>query len=101
MDKKWPDESVLSPVPPRLRYSTEVRVSLAATADGLGAMVWIAVGQGSDGSSVRGDQMNELGLVVPAMPGFNVRAGNDPTVVCQRGGFGKTGGQFYKPEEGT
>lgn len=101
MDKKWPDGSVLSPVPPSLRHSTEVRVSLAAAADGLGAMVWIAAGQGSDGSSVRGDQMNELGLVASAMPGFNVHAGDDPTVVCQRGGFGKTGGQFYKPEEGA
>jgi hypothetical protein len=100
MDKKWPDGSVLSPVPPPLQHSTEVRVSLAAAADGLGAMVWIAAGQGSDGSSVRGDQMNELGLVVPAMPGFDGRAGAAPTVVCRRGGFGKTGGQFYKPEEG-
>jgi hypothetical protein len=45
--------------------------------------------------------MNELGLVASAMPGFNVRASDDPTVVCQRGGFGKTGGQFYKPEEGA
>lgn len=99
MDKKWPDG--LSPVPPRLRYSPEVRVSLAATADGLGAMVWIAVGQGSDGSSVRGDQMNELGLVVPAMRGCDGRSGDDVTIVCQRGGFGRTGGQFYKLEEGA
>jgi len=101
MDKKWPDGSVLSPVPPPLRHSTEVRVSLAAAADGLGAMVWIAVGQGSDGSSVRGDQMNDLGLVVPAIPGFDVPSGDDLTVLCQRGGFGRTGGQFYKPEEGA
>ena len=101
MDKKRPDGPVPSPVPPRPRYSPEVRVSLAAVADGLGAMVWIAVGQGSDGSSVRGEQMNELGLVVPAMPGFDVPSGNDLTVVCRRGGFGRTGGQFYKPEEGT
>jgi hypothetical protein len=101
MDEQWPDGPVPGPVPPHLRHSTEVRVSLAAAADGLGAMVWIAVGQGSDGSSVRGDQMNELGLVASAMPGFDVCAGDDLTVVCQRGGFGKTGGQFYKPEEGT
>jgi hypothetical protein len=101
MDEKWPDGSVTGPVPPRLRHSTEVRVSLAAAADGLGAMVWIAVGQGSDESSVRGDQMNELGVVASAMPGFDVCAGDDLTVVCQRGGFGRTGGQFYKPEEGA
>ena len=101
MDKKRPDGPVPSPVPPRLRYSPEVRVSLASAADGLGAMVWIAVGQGSDGPSVRGDQMTDLGLVVPAMPGFDLRAGDAPTVVCQRGGFGRTGGQFYKPEEGA
>jgi hypothetical protein len=101
MDKKRPDGPVLSPTSLRLRYSPEVRVSLAAAADGLGAMVWIAVGQGSDGSSVRGDQMNELGLVVPTMPEFDVRAGDAPTVVCQRGGFGRTGSQFYKPEEGA
>jgi hypothetical protein len=101
MDKKRPDGPVLSPTPPRLRYSPEVRVSLAAVADGLGAMVWIAVGQGSDGLSVRGDQMNDQGLVVPAMLGFDVPSGDDLTVVCQRGGFGRTGGQFYKPEEET
>ncbi|MGZ8384582.1 MAG: hypothetical protein ACXWWI_01305, partial [Nitrospira sp.] len=65
------------------------------------AMVWIAVGQGWNGSSVQGHQINELGLVDPAMPGFDVRAGDDLTVVCQRGGFGRTGGQFYKPEEGA
>jgi hypothetical protein len=94
MDKKRPD----GPVPPHLRYSSEVRVSLAEAADGLGAMVWIAVGQGSDGSSVRGDQMTDF---VPAVPGFDVPSGDDLTVVCQRGGFGRTGGQFYKPEEGT
>ena len=101
MDKKRPDGPVPCLVSPRLRCSPEVRVSLAAAADGLGAMVWIAVGQESNGSSVRGDQMNELGLVVPAMPGFDVRAGDAPTVACQRGGFGSTGGQFYKPEEGA
>ncbi|MBH0203597.1 MAG: hypothetical protein HP496_15180 [Nitrospira sp.] len=99
MDKKRPDGPVPGPVLPRLRYSPEVRVSLAAAADGLGVMVWISAGQGSDGLSVRGDQMNEHGLVDDAMPGFNVRAGDDLTALCQRGGFGKTGGQFYKPEE--
>jgi hypothetical protein len=101
MDKKRSDGPVPSPVPPRLRYSTEVRVSLASAADGLGAMVWIAVGQGSDGSSMRGDQMTDLGLVVPAIPGLDVPSGDDLTAGCQRGGFGRTGGQFYKPEEGT
>lgn len=101
MDKKRSDGPAPGPVPPHLRYSPEVQVSLAAAADDLGAMVWIAVGQGSDGSSVRGDQMTDLGLVVPATPGFDVPSGDDLTVVCQRGGFGRTGGQFYKPEEGT
>ena len=101
MDKKRPDGPVPSPVPPHLRYSPEVRVSLAEAADGLGAMVWIAVGQGSDGSSVRGDQMNEPGLIAAAMPGFDGRSGDDLTAWCQRGGFGRTGGQFYKPEEGA
>jgi hypothetical protein len=101
MEKQWPDGPVPGPVPPRLRHSTEVRVSLAAAADGLGGMVWIAAGQGSDGSSVRGDQMNDLGLVDPGMPGGDVRSGDDLTVACQRGGFGWTGGQFYKPDEGA
>ncbi len=101
MDKKRPDGPVPSPMPPHLRYSPEVRVSLAEAADGLGAMVWIAVGQGSDRRSVRGDQMTNLELVVPAIPRFDVPSGDDLTVVCQRGGFGKTGGQFYKPEEGA
>jgi hypothetical protein len=101
MDKKWPDGPVPGLVPPRLRQSTEVRVSLAAAADGLGEMVWIAAGQGSDGSSVRGDQMNDLGVVAPAMPGCDVRSDDSLTVACQRGGFGWTGSQFYKPNEGA
>lgn len=101
MEKKWPDGPMPGPVPSRLRYSTEVRVSLAAAADGLGEMVWIAVWQGSDGSSVRGDQMDGLELIAAAKPGFDGRSGDDLTVGCQRGGFGRTGGQFYKPEEGA
>ena len=101
MNKKWPDGPVPGPVPPRQRHSSEVRVSLAAAADGLGAMVWIAAGQGSDGSSVRGDQMNDLGVVSPAVPGGDVRPCDELTNVCQRGGFGWTGGQFYKPDEGV
>ena len=101
MDKKRPDGPVPGPVPPHLRYSPEVRVSLAAAADGLGAMVWIAVGEGSDGSSMRGDQMNELGLGAPAMRECDGRSGDDVTVVCQRGGFGRTGGRFYTPDKGA
>ena len=101
MNKKWPDRPVLGSAPPRQRHSTEVRVRLAATADGLGAMVWIAAGQGSDGSSVRGDQINARGVVSPAMPGDDVCSGDELMDVCQRGGFGWTGGQFYKPDEGT
>jgi hypothetical protein len=99
MEKKWPDGHMPGPVPSRPRYSTEVRVSLAAAADGLGEMVWIAVWQGSDGSSARGDQMNGLGSIAVAMPGFGGRSGDDLRAGCQRGGFGRTGGQFYKPEE--
>lgn len=101
MDKKCPEGSVPGPIPPRHRHSTEVRVSLAATADGLGAMVWIAAGQGSDGSSVRGDQMNDQGVGSPAVPGGDVRSGDELLDLCQRGGFGWTGGQFYKPDEET
>ncbi len=100
MDKNWPDGPVPDPVPPNLRYSPKVRVSLAAAADGLGAMVWIAAGQGSDGRTVRGDQMNDLEVVSPTT-GDGACSGDDQTVVCQRGGFGWTGAQFYKPEEGT
>lgn len=101
MDKKCPEGSVPGPIPPRQRHSTEVRVRLAAAADGMGAMVWIAAGQGADGSSVRGDQINDRGVVSPAMPGDDVRSCDEVTVVCQRGGFGWTGGQFYKPDEGA
>lgn len=101
MDKKRPDGPVPGPVPLRQRHSTEVRVSLAAAADGLGSMVWIAAGYGADGCSVRGDQLNELGMLSPAMPGGDVPSGDELTGVCQRGGFGWTGAQFYKPDEGT
>ncbi len=101
MDKKCQEGSVPGPIPPRHRHSTEVRVSLAAAADGLGAMVWIAAGQGADGCSVRGDQINDRGVVSPAMPGGDICSGDEVTVVCQRGGFGWTGGQFYKPDEET
>jgi hypothetical protein len=99
MDKKKQDGPVPDPVPPRQRHSTEVRVSLAAAADSLGAMVWIAAGQGLDGCSVRGDQMNDLEVVSRAMPGDDARLADELTVACERGGFGWTGGQFYKPDE--
>ncbi len=72
---------------------------LATLADGLGAMVWIAAGQGSEGSSVRGDQINDRGVVSAAMPAGDVRSDDELTDLCQRGGFGWTGGQFYKPDE--
>ena len=99
MDKKCPKGSVPGPILLRHRHSTEVRVRLATLADGLGAMVWIAAGQGADGSSVRGHQINDRGVVSPAMPAGGVRPGDEPTDLCQRGGFGWTGGQFYKPDE--
>jgi hypothetical protein len=101
MNKKCPDRPVPDPVPPRHRHSSEVRVRLAAVADDMGAMVWIAAGQESDGSSLRGDQITELGLVDPATPAGDVRSDDELTDLCQRGGFGWTGSQFYKPDEGT
>ncbi|HEX7766940.1 MAG TPA: hypothetical protein VF443_09505 [Nitrospira sp.] len=79
-------------VTPRLRQSTEVRVSLAAMADGMGEMVWIAAGH-------RTDTMRESG----ATPDSGQADGCPDDGVageCERGGFGGTGGQFYKPEEG-
>ncbi|MDP3090920.1 MAG: hypothetical protein Q8N04_09595 [Nitrospira sp.] len=92
MVKKWPDGPVPGSVIPRLRQSTEVRVSLAAIADGMGEMVWIAAGQGPD-----------VPLVADTVPDHDrphccpEEAAKD---ACERGGFGVTGGQFYKPEEG-
>lgn len=97
----WPDGPVPGPVSPRLRQSTEVRVSLAAAADGLGEMVWIAAGPEADGPAVRGDQLSAQGAGAPARPGVDVCHGEDTTATCQRGGFGWTGGQFYKPDEGA
>lgn len=88
MVKKWPDGPVSGPVSLAPLSTGGVRVSLAAAADRLGTMVWIAAGQGADGSSVRGDRMDAQGTASSAAPG-----------ACERGGFGWTGGQFYKPEE--
>ena len=92
MVKKWPDGPLPGSVIPRLRQSTEVRVSLAAMADGMGEMVWIAAGQGPDTRS-------ESGAI--SDPGqADGCPDNRVTDECERGGFGWTGGQFYKPEEG-
>lgn len=67
-------------------------MSLAALADGMGEMVWIAAGH-------RADTMPESGAIPD--PG---RTGGCPdngvTEECERGGFGWTGGQFYKTDEG-
>jgi hypothetical protein len=48
MVKKRPDGPSPGLVAPRPRQSTEVRVSLAALADGMGEMVWIAAGHSTD-----------------------------------------------------
>ena len=91
MIKKWPDGPSPGLVAPRLRQSTEVRVSLAAMADGLGEMVWIAAGHSAD-------TMPESGAI--SDPG-QIDGCPDDAVKddCARGGFGETGAQFYKPEE--
>lgn len=88
MIKKWPDGPVSGPVSLAPLSADGVRVSLAAAADSLGTMVWIAAWQGADGSAVRGDRIVVQGTAPSAAPGD-----------CERGGFGWTGGQFYKPEE--
>lgn len=92
MVKKWPDGPVPGSVIPRLRRSTEVRVSLAAEADGMGEMVWIAAGQ-APGAPPVSDSVPEHDQPNCCPEG----AGKD---ACERGGFGWTGCQFYKPEEG-
>lgn len=92
MIKKWPDGLSPGLVAPRLRQSTEVRVSLAALADGMGEMVWIAAGHSAD-------TMPESGAI--SDPGRTNGCPDDGvTDECERGGFGGTGAQFYKPEEG-
>jgi len=79
---------------PRLRRSTGVRVSLAAMADGMGDMVWIAAGR-APGSPLVSDSVPDHDHDQPN--GSPEDAVKD---ACERGGFGWTGGQFYKPEEG-
>jgi hypothetical protein len=92
MVKKWPDGLSPGLVAPRLRQSTEVRVSLAAMADGMGEMVWIA-------AEHRTDTMLESGAI--SDPGQTDGCPDDGVAgKCERGGFGGTGAQFYKPEEG-
>lgn len=92
MVKKWSDGPVSGSVIPRLWQSTEVRVSLAAMADGMGEMVWIAAGHSTD-------TRPESGAI--SDPGQADGCPDDGvTDECERGGFGGTGAQFYKPEEG-
>lgn len=92
MLKKRPDGPSPGSVTPRLRQSSNVRVSLAAMADGMGAMVWIAAGPGTD-TMLKSGALSDPG-----------RTGGCPddgmADECKRGGFGWTGGQFYAPEEG-
>lgn len=92
MVKKWPDGPSPGLAVPRLRQSTEVRVSLAAMADGMGEMVWIAAGHSAD-TMLESDAIADPSQT-DGCPGDGV------TNECARGGFGRTGGQFYKPEEG-
>lgn len=92
MVMKRSDGPVPGSVIPRLRQSTEVRVSLAAMADGMGEMVWIAAGHGP-GMPLVSNAISDSG-VADGCPDDGV------TGECERGGFGGTGGQFYKPEEG-
>jgi hypothetical protein len=92
MVKKRPDGPSPGSVAPRLRQSSNVRVSLAAMADGMGAMVWIAAGPGTDTmlkSGAISDPDQTDGCPDDGMTGE-----------CERGGFGWTGEQFYKLEEG-
>lgn len=92
MVKKWPDGPSPGLVAPPPRQSTEVRVSLAALADGMGKMVWIAAGHCAD-------TMPESGAI--SDPGQTGGCSDNRLMDdCERGGFGETGAQFYKPEEG-
>jgi hypothetical protein len=108
MVKKWPDRSAPGSVTPRRRQSINVQVGLAAMADGVGPMVWIAAWHRTDGPSVRGYHADEQSLVSHRTLVFDAvsdhgQAGCCPDDEvkddCERGGFGWTGGQFYKPEE--
>jgi hypothetical protein len=92
MVKKWPDGPLSGSVTPRLRQSTEVQVRLAAMADGLGEMVWIAAGHGP-GAPLVSD-------TISAPDQADCCPDDEVKDVCERGGFGLTGGQFYKSEEG-
>ncbi|MBX9661339.1 MAG: hypothetical protein K2X00_22510 [Nitrospiraceae bacterium] len=92
MVKKRPDGPSSDSVTPHLRQSSNVRVSLAAIADGMGEMVWIAAGHSAD-TMLESDAIADPSQT-DGCPGDGV------TNECARGGFGRTGGQFYKPEEG-
>ena len=64
----------------------------AAMADAMGEMVWIAAGHGS-GTPLVSNAISDSGQT-DGCPD------NGVTDDCERGGFGGTGAQFYKPEEG-
>ena len=117
MVKTWPAGPPLLSVMPRKRQSTQVRLGLAAMADGLGVMVWIAAGHVMDGLSVWGHTVDGEGHSHPvqrmsdAVPsGSHSKIGlaghaadEDSRDGCepQRGGFGGTGGQFYGNDAGA
>ena len=117
MVKKWPAGLPLLSVMPRKRQSTDVRLGLAAIADGLGAMVWIAAGHATAGLSVWGYTVDEQGHFHPvqrvsdaAPSGGHCKIGLADHVTddgsrdgCEpeRGGFGGTGGQFYGNDTGA
>ena len=92
MVKKWPVGSLPGSGTLRLRQSTEVRVSLSAIADGVGKMGWIAAGHGP-GVPLVSNAISDSGQAGDCS---DDAAEED----CARGGFGETGGQFYKSEEG-
>jgi hypothetical protein len=109
MVKKWPDGPVPGSETPRRRQSMNVQVGLAAMADGLGPMVWIAAGHRTDGLSVLGYYVDEQGLayhrtlvsdVVPDHDQSDHCLDDETKDDCERGGFGWTGSQFYKTEVG-
>ncbi|MEQ1793848.1 MAG: hypothetical protein ABL970_06620 [Nitrospira sp.] len=102
MVKSWPDGPLPGSMVPR--RSIDVQVGLAAKADALALMVWIAAGGSVNRSLVRCYHVDEQGQAHHtilasdgAQNGSPVEASTD---ACERGGFGWTGGQFYKTGEG-
>lgn len=109
MEKTWPVGLPLGAGAAHQRQLIETRLSLAAVADGLGSMVWIGTGHSQDGPPVQGYRVDEQGQAHCTTMAADAVLASDctkrgpadvPKHECQRGGFGKTGGQFYRVEEG-